>query len=138
VLDLSHNQLKDLPASLAHAPALHTLLLHHNQLPALPSALGRLQQLRHLDASHNWLSGAAELQELLPCWPRLQRLHLRNVSSKLGALVLPAAVAGCRELEVLDVGDQFDMCWGSLAAAADCKVRGRLRVPGSSQSPSFS
>ena len=122
MLDLSHNKLKDLPASLAGATSLSHLVLSHNQLPALPRVLGRLQQLRHLNASHNWLSGAQELAELLPLWPCLQQLHLRNVSCKRGALALPPQLAQRSVLEVLDEGDQFDLTWSCLQVAVECPV----------------
>ena len=61
-LDLSHNALKSLPASIGQLWKLRFLHLQHNKLESLPSQLVRCSYLQLLHASHN------QLQELPGCW----------------------------------------------------------------------
>ncbi len=64
VLDLSYNQLRELPESLGQLPRLRRLLLNDNQLRALPASLTRLEQLEVLQVRENPL-------EHLPDFPTL-------------------------------------------------------------------
>ena len=53
VLDLSHNELRDLPNSLCSIVTLRRLDLSHNSLGSLPADIGNLKLLEVLDASYN-------------------------------------------------------------------------------------
>lgn len=52
-LDLSNNQLTEIPASIGNLPRLQYLILRHNQLTTLPETIGELTNLTYLDLSHN-------------------------------------------------------------------------------------
>ena len=56
-LDLSDNNLSELPAVLFQCLNLEQLNLSQNQLSELPEALGRFIKLRHLNLSQNNLEG---------------------------------------------------------------------------------
>ena len=122
MLLLSHNQLTSLPSSLGKATALQQLELQHNQLQVLNPTLTSLTNLSRLDLSHNWLHGAPELSELLPCWPQLRWLGLRNVSDKVGALLLPAALGSLQQLQELQLGDNYDLDGKTLEVLVACPV----------------
>ncbi|KAG7163663.1 Dynein regulatory complex subunit 7-like 1 [Homarus americanus] len=55
VLDLSYNKLKMLPAALTRLPQLHTLNVANNYLKELPTTVSKLQNLKKLNVSNNQL-----------------------------------------------------------------------------------
>ena len=55
-LDLSHQQLKEIPIELLKFQKLEKLFLHDNQLQELPDFLFQLPQLKQLDLSHNHIA----------------------------------------------------------------------------------
>lgn len=121
-LNLSHNQLVELPSGVSHLTSLTALQLHHNQMHVLPANLSALQQLQLLDVSHNWLSGLSRtphMGDMVTCWPQLRVLRLRNLSDKRGALVLPVQLGQCRMLRELDVGGNYEVDWGSVEILLD-------------------
>ncbi len=74
-LDLSANQLKELPTSLGNLAQLETLWLSDNQLKELPASLGNLAQLEDLDLAANQLK---ELPVFLGNLAELKQLYLKN------------------------------------------------------------
>jgi hypothetical protein len=56
VLDLSDNQLSELPASMGQLVNLRRLNLAHNNFKTVPVVLGKLMRLSHLDIQKNQLS----------------------------------------------------------------------------------
>jgi hypothetical protein len=107
---------------LGEAPALQRLELQHNQLQELPATLSSLTQLSHLDLCHNWLHGAPQLGHLVPYWPQLRWLGLRNVSDKVGALLLPSALGRLQHLQEVQLGDNFDLDGKTLEVLVACPV----------------
>ncbi|MBD3559660.1 CHAT domain-containing protein, partial [Planktothrix sp. FACHB-1355] len=74
-LDLSSNQLSQLPAEICQLTNLQTLNLYNNQLSQLPAEFGQLTNLQSLDLSDNQLSQLpAEICQLT----NLQSLYLRG------------------------------------------------------------
>lgn len=65
-LDLSHNQLEHLPASLGSLPALRRLILNENRLTDIPASLAQLSRLELLDLRDNPIRSR-------PDFPRLKR-----------------------------------------------------------------
>lgn len=121
-LDLSHNQLMDIPTGLSHLTDLRTLQLHHNQIHTLPTHLSTLQKLQLFDVSHNWLSGFSNtphIGDLVTCWQQLQVLRVMNVSDKRGPLVLPIQLGQCSMLRELDVSGNYQVEWRSLELLLD-------------------
>ncbi len=55
-LHLNHNQLSELPTEITQLTNLTTLVLNHNQLSELPAEIGQLADLTTLDLSYNRLS----------------------------------------------------------------------------------
>jgi Leucine-rich repeat (LRR) protein len=120
MLDLGHNELKEVPAALGDLAGLSDFLyLHDNQLKALPASLVRLARLRYLNISENrfeelpecvcGMSGLAELRisdnritrlpDSVRRLTRLRELHCRN--NRLTSL--PASTAELSELRHLDL-----------------------------------
>lgn len=75
VLNLSRNNLKELPAEIARLVSLETLLVDRNQLQTFPGNMGNMRTLRLLDASNNQL---IEVGTLLDRIPALEDLNLSN------------------------------------------------------------
>lgn len=80
-IDLSHNQLIEIPRSICLFFHLRILLLHHNRLQHVPESLTNLHKLEKLDLSHNKLSelpedfcSLKELRKLNVSYNRLRRL----------------------------------------------------------------
>lgn len=71
-LDLSFNQLTELPSSLIEVTGLSVLKVDSNQLTSLPHGLSRLGRLKRLSASHNRITE-------LPADVRLFKHRLENV-----------------------------------------------------------
>jgi Leucine-rich repeat (LRR) protein len=80
-LDLRFNDLKYLPDSCANLEQLETLLLSNNKLKKLPNSIGNLKNLVKLDLNDNFLSnlpdsfGSLEHLEILALWNnRIEKL----------------------------------------------------------------
>ena len=56
VLNLSHRELKIVPAELAHLSSIRTLLLNDNQIIMPPEEISHLQNLEYLSLEHNQLT----------------------------------------------------------------------------------
>jgi hypothetical protein len=95
-LDLSGNQLTELPESLGRLTQLQSLDLSVNKVKALPEWLGRLTQLQWLDLTGNRLTALPEWLGLLT---QLQKLNLGQ--NQLTAL--PESLGLLRQLQVLDL-----------------------------------
>lgn len=92
-LDLSSHRLAELAGELAREAQLRPPLTHldlsHNQLPEIPSTLAQLRPLTHLDLSHNQLVGPLDgLAQLSP----LRSLHLHGNPLTSCLLPLPWSV----------------------------------------------
>lgn len=124
VLDLSGNELSDLPGDLTRLHRLKVIFCSNNRFTRLPEVLGRCQalemvgfkanqisdlpaaalppQLRWLTLTDNRISA---LPDELGCRPRLQKLMLAG--NRLRAL--PASMAACERLELLRISaNAFD------------------------------
>lgn len=75
MLNLSRNNLKQLPSDLGRLVSLETLLLNHNELQTFPAGMGTMRTLRILDVSHNQL---VEVGTLLDRIPALEDLNLTS------------------------------------------------------------
>ncbi|OQS04672.1 hypothetical protein THRCLA_03115 [Thraustotheca clavata] len=116
-LDLSYNELHELPEAIQELAGLKWLKVKDNQLTRLPSTFGHLQQLVFLDLSGNRLSEAAEfivnltqLRELC-----LSSNEITTLPSNIGQLEyletlrvdknqlsgLPASIGQAKKLRVL-------------------------------------
>ena len=95
-LDLSANQIRELPAQIGQLRQLRSLALHFNQIDALPPEFFRLEQLTELNLAQN------QIQILSPAIGKLKRLQqLRLNNNELAEL--PAEIGqlqGLRHLEV--------------------------------------
>ncbi|XP_038234844.1 volume-regulated anion channel subunit LRRC8D-like [Dermochelys coriacea] len=97
-LNLWHNHIATLPASIGAAGSLEELMLSHNELESLPHALFTLKRLRHLDLSYNLLRFLpAEIGQL----GMLQ--HLSITGNRIRAL--PSQLFACLELTSLQLVD---------------------------------
>ncbi|CAL8261658.1 unnamed protein product [Merluccius merluccius] len=95
-LDLSFNQLSQLPPCLLELPLLSSLLLGHNHLSSLPPDLGRLSSLRYLSLLGN------RLLSLPPSLGQLRALQTLDVSHNL-LPDLPAEIGALGELVTLEL-----------------------------------
>ncbi|RHZ09100.1 hypothetical protein DYB26_009280 [Aphanomyces astaci] len=87
-LNLSHNQLDDLPATLhAHLPQLTQLLLAHNKFTSLQS-LQSLKTITHLDLSANAIDHLDQL-DYLKDLPLLSDLSLHSVDQYIALTTDP-------------------------------------------------
>ncbi|GAU28549.1 hypothetical protein TSUD_268880 [Trifolium subterraneum] len=115
-LDLSHNLLEGLiPASLGSLQNLMTLELEGNKLNGtLPISLGQLSKLSYLDVSSNQLTGVLEyvvavdlsynlLDRQIPVFR--PGFLLLDLSHNLFSGRIPANLANCSFLDVLDLGN---------------------------------
>lgn len=84
-LDLSRNNIKELPADIVKLFSLDTLLLDRNQLEAFPPAMHTMRNLRVLDASHNCIINIGSALDVLPSLDDLNLSHNPNlVTAALG------------------------------------------------------
>lgn len=81
-LDLSRNQLTELPVDLCRLPVLETLIVHRNLLTELPSEISHVKSLTSIDASYNHIQYIGTTVETLP---RLEFLNLDNNTLAPGA-----------------------------------------------------
>ncbi|KAI5055562.1 hypothetical protein GOP47_0029083 [Adiantum capillus-veneris] len=119
-LDLSKNQLKELPCSIGDLDRLEVLDLQSNQLSSLPDAIGFLENLRYLNVSGNMLvnlpesiGGCRNIVELNVGFNQLQRLptrigldlqSLKNLCVHSNRLTcLPTSICELKHLKFLDL-----------------------------------
>ena len=74
-LNLSRNNLKNLPDELARLVALETLLLDRNELTTFPAGMHTMRSLTLLDVSHNLLTDVGQLLDRIP---NLETLNLAS------------------------------------------------------------
>ena len=116
VLDLSHNQLSQLPEDLPRLHRLRVLFLSYNQFETVPEVLGRCPQLSMIGFKGNQIAHLPA--EALPAqtrWLILTDNHLESLPDRLGCLPkleklmlagnrlrrLPEAMANCQNLALL-------------------------------------
>lgn len=100
-LDLSYNQIKQLPAGLGKLTQLRKLCLSHNRITQIKADLDELTQLKHLDLSHNRLRKLPFLPDSLEnldlshnklndfpisSYPAKRLLHLNLSNNKLQSI----------------------------------------------------
>ncbi len=112
-LDLSHNQIHELPSWLGVFERLHTLRLDHNQLQQFKHTLASLQQLKVLGARDNQLS-SIDLEELPPNLVELELSH-NQIKSFAGQKKL-------LQLSRLDLSKNNLTAFPSLALTPNIKV----------------
>ncbi len=95
-LDLSHNQLCELPHTLGKLVNLQELLLPGNRLVGLPEQIGLCIALEKIQAANNRL---ATLPDSVGDLSRLRVLGLRDNLMQ----TVPSALGRCRQLRTLDV-----------------------------------
>lgn len=125
-LDLSHNNLTELPAELEHLPALRQLLLPGNRIRILPPqlhVLSRLPQLRSLDLSDNPL-GSISLQ--FNQLPSLRILRLNRTQ----LLTLPAGLEWCGLLLFADLRNNQISAFPPVIFQAPLQLRRALHLEG--------
>ncbi|KAK7102451.1 uncharacterized protein [Littorina saxatilis] len=96
-LDLSYNQLEELPCSFGLLFHLQTLLIQHNRLHALPDTFTRLVKLEKVDLSHNSIR---ELPDDLGEMENLQSLNVAHNKLKH----LPLSLGNSSKLKLLLAG----------------------------------
>ena len=95
-LDLSHNQIKTLPAGVGKLTNLKVLNLSHNKITKLNKAIGKLSQLEELYLNNNNIKELpAELSQL----KNLKKLELEYINE----IPFPAALAELPQLEELSL-----------------------------------
>ena len=93
-LDMSFNNITELPESFALLYHLQTVLIQHNQLRKLPQSFCRLHNLTKLDISHNKLT---ILPEDIGTMKSLEKLNVSNNRLK----TLPPTLGLSNDLNVL-------------------------------------
>jgi internalin A len=115
-LNLSNNGLTDLPASLGQLTDLQTVGLSENQLTALPESLGQLTQLRDLNLADNQLTA---LPESLGQLTQLRELYLHGNE----LTTLPESLGQLTELRELYLnGNQLAALPESLGQLAQLRI----------------
>lgn len=72
-LDVSRNEIEQLPDDLTNCPVLEKLIVHRNRLVEFPAEMSNLRSLRYIDASYNSIRHIGlELESL----PHLEELNL--------------------------------------------------------------
>ncbi|PSN45747.1 Protein flightless-1 [Blattella germanica] len=102
-LDLSHNNLKEVPEGLERARALLVLNLSHNHIDTIPNALFmHLTDLLFLDLSSNNLETLPpQTRRQLPSLMSLEVLHMRNTQRTLSNI--PGSMDSLTNLRELDL-----------------------------------
>lgn len=116
ILDLSHNQLSDLPADLHRLTHLRVLFCSNNLFTHLPECLGRCESLEMIGFKHNQIVDvpAASLPAITR-WLILTDNRIENLPDRIGQLPrlqklalagnrlthLPDSIANCRQLELV-------------------------------------
>jgi leucine-rich repeat protein SHOC2 len=95
-LDLSHNEITELPPQVSNLVDLLSLKLRGNHLENLPPTIGICRTLRHLDLSSNSISLMSHLDGSLD---ELQECFL----SENSLLQFPSFILSARELKVLEL-----------------------------------
>jgi Leucine-rich repeat (LRR) protein len=95
-LNLSDNQLENLPTEIGQLNALQNLNLHHNKITNLPSQIGQLFSLRTLNLSENYLT------ELPPAIGFMKTLQILDLSSNR-LIHLPPEIGQLNALQSLDI-----------------------------------
>ena len=96
LLDVRHNDLKDIPQGIAHLELLTALHVDHNRIRHIPESLGALVRLRAFTAHDNDLF---EVPEVFAGMTSLVSLDL----GKNGISKMPVTVTGCTSLTRLNL-----------------------------------
>lgn len=105
-LDISQNQLLELPAAVCQATTLERLNLRSNaiQSEGIPESLSQLVRLKELDLGDNILGGTSgQLPDVLFSIPSLERLSLDCNQVE----ALPASIWGLPSLQYVSLGQNF-------------------------------
>lgn len=95
-LDLSCNNMEEMPESLIKLKQLNWLDLSNNKFTSLPKSLGQIEQLESLDLSNNQLT---KLPESLG---DLRKLHWFDISNN-GMTEIPNSMQQLRQLQYLNI-----------------------------------
>lgn len=119
-LDISNNNLKELPSSFNLLTKLEHLKLDHNEFQTLPKVLAEMRSLKTLSISHNKLEEHSEdlgslinletldlssnnLSSLPYSFVRLNRLRELNIAENKFNIIPECIINGMRNLEILDL-----------------------------------
>jgi internalin A len=97
-LDLAGNQLTELPESIGQLTQLQSLSLWANQLTELPESIGQLTQLQSLDL---WSNQLTKVPESIGQLTELQSLNLSHNQ----LTVLPESISQLAQLQILYLSD---------------------------------
>ncbi|KAK2586650.1 hypothetical protein KPH14_011695 [Odynerus spinipes] len=119
-LDLSNNNLKDLPYSLCLLKSLEHLALNNNQFSCLPSVVANLKSLKSLKVHNNYIKEISEsignlenledldlsynkLTDIPFAYKKLHRLKCFSLAKNNFSKIPDCISAGMRNLEILDL-----------------------------------
>ena len=97
ILRLDNNNLKSLPSSIGNLTKLHSIFMQKNYLKTLPSQIGKLENLDHIDLSNN------NLIKLPPQIGKLENLDRIDLSNN-NLESLPPQIGNLKKLLVLSLG----------------------------------
>ena len=103
LLNLSYNQLRDIPSSLGKLLNLKQLDLSHNFIKNLPKELWKLKNLKFLGLSENRLEGLSNSIE------KLINLKILTLDNNEKLLSLPPGLENLKSLEEIYIDKKFSM-----------------------------
>lgn len=100
VVDLSHNRIEELPASICTLASMESFLAHDNLLRELPRAFPQLWSLVNLDLSCNRLTELPDNFPTLPCLRvlRLGQNELSELPENIGNMTTLTSLSGSHNL----------------------------------------
>merc|ERR1719481_476574 len=109
-LSVSHNQLSDLPESMACVPTIVELLLDNNRLTTLPNWISELSICSKLSLANNPLGDLLDLKQDIGLKSRrLKYLDLSNLSMNN----MPNSLCKLLDLRHLNISNSWDMAYCS-------------------------
>eukprot|EP00002_Diphylleia_rotans_P040275 TRINITY_DN9505_c0_g1_i1.p1 TRINITY_DN9505_c0_g1~~TRINITY_DN9505_c0_g1_i1.p1 ORF type:complete len:792 (+),score=139.41 TRINITY_DN9505_c0_g1_i1:66-2441(+) len=97
ILDLSHNQIQEIPSQIGSLFKLEQLFLQSNKISALPKSIGKLHMLTHLDVTFNPIHA---VPPQILCIPALETMKIDSLPLARG-LTLPYFILGISDKKLL-------------------------------------
>jgi Leucine-rich repeat (LRR) protein len=100
-LDLSYNRITALPDAIESLTSLEILNVRCNELAELPETIGKLVMLTSLDISHNRLAALPETVDKLTLLEQcnIRGNNLQNIPERIGRLIKPKQLATFEHME---------------------------------------